>query len=73
MESWISGNIVPLLSMAGMIGYLWFSRTRDSDERAQIRKELHDGFEGIHDRLDVLNGKVFRHEGEIQGLKGRMG
>lgn len=73
MESWISSNIVPLLSLAAMGGYLWFSRGRDNDERENLRKEIHEGFSGVHSRLDILNGKVFKHEGEIQGLKGRMG
>jgi hypothetical protein len=37
----------------------------------QIGKSLQSKVQGINDRLDALNGKVYKHEGEIAKIKGR--
>lgn len=34
----------------------------------RLEKQVSEGFEGVHDRLDALNGKVNRHETEIAVL-----
>lgn len=47
------------------------SQARDTAAwRERHQRAVKDGFDGVNQRLDTLNGKVYRHEGEIARLIG---
>ena len=40
-------------------------------QHTKLQADMRDGFNGVHSRLDTLNGKVFDHEGRIAGVEAR--
>lgn len=36
------------------------------------QKATQEGFNGVNSRLDTLNGKVYKHEGDLNRIKGKL-
>ena len=40
-----------------------------AEELGKIRGSMNEGFKGVHQRLDSLNGKVSKHDDDIRSLQ----
>lgn len=47
------------------------SRDEFVSQMTNLRGDVRHGFEDINDRLDLLNGRVYEHHGDIQKIKER--
>ena len=59
----------PVLLMLGGMLVSWGDTKRSMKAHQKATQE---GFEGINGRLDTLNGKVYKHEGELNRIKGKL-
>ena len=71
MEEWIASHLVEIITAAALGGMMWMGQKELREQHVGLRDEMKDGFDGVHGRLDTLNGKVFAHEGRLSKLEGR--
>lgn len=62
--------VLAAVATIALMARLEMGARETAEWRERHEKAVNDGFAGVNARLDSINGKVYRHEGEIARLIG---